>query len=82
MVSFEARLVLTLERLDSHRKELDSFDSLPGFLVSLNNLNPVETSLGKGVNELRFSQGTADATTPEFRVLLESLGNGLVADDI
>ena len=65
-----------------HGVEADSSDSTPGLRTAIDISNVFKTKVFEGFQEVVLLPGTADAATPELRILLEMQGNRSVTDDV
>src|SRR6266446_830837 len=82
LVPLEAGALLSLERLHGQGAELDAFNSAPGFLVPLENLNAVKARVGKRLEKTLLSQRAGNATAPQFRIILQMFRHFLVGYDV
>lgn len=57
-------------------------DNTPGFVLAGQESDGREAGVGEGLEKRFLGQGTADATAPEFGVLLQVVGYFAVADDV
>lgn len=72
----------TLAGFDSDGAKLNSVDDTPRFVFAGQESDGGEAGVGEGFEKGFLSQGTADATAPEFGVLLQIVGYFAIADDV
>jgi hypothetical protein len=82
MSAFEAGALLALHCGDGDRAKLDALDDGEGLALPLVDRDSVEARALQPLQQVELVEGAGDAATPELRILLEVLGDDLVAHDV